>query len=74
MATNLRPYAGGTDHEGKPCVRGPQMEYYSTHLNPQLLAETPERAQDLAYIANTAYETGYKQAQADLRRAMGIDQ
>lgn len=34
---------------------------------------TPEDANGAAKVANVAYQEGYRQAQADIRRALGIE-
>lgn len=57
-------------------VNGPDMDgglgYYSHTLNPQLSMKTIEEAERAAEIANIAYDVGYRQAQHDIRKSLGI--
>lgn len=70
-----KPYKAGWRHEPDlHCVDGPGsgMGYYAHTLWPHLSMETKEEAERAAEIANIAYDEGYKHAQADIRKALGL--
>lgn len=46
--------------------------YYNGTSRPSLRCDTQEEAEKLARIANIAYAEGYKAAQLDIKKALGI--
>jgi len=68
-----KPYNAGTDNDGKPFVSGPGsgMGYYSGTLFPEMRFTSREDAEAGARCCNEAYRAGYKQAQRDIRAALG---
>ena len=57
-------------------VDGPQdagIGYYSHTLSPHLSMKTMEEAERAATLCNSAYGAGYRQAQYDMRKALGLD-
>jgi hypothetical protein len=49
-----------------------ELGYYSHTMNPHLSMKTKEEAERSAEIANITYEVGYRQAQHDIRKSLGI--
>ena len=71
---NQQVYSASNNHESLPVVKGPGkgLGYYAHTLNPHLTCESKEEAERTAQIANIAYSEGYKQAQRDMQKALGI--
>lgn len=67
-------YKAGLDSNLSPYVDGPGdgLSYYGGTLWPHLRFNKDEDAERAAIIANTAYNAGYRQAQLDIRKALGI--
>jgi hypothetical protein len=52
-------------YTGKPTMIGPGID--------PLIFGSFEEAQRAAELANAAFKAGYRQAQKDMRRALGVD-
>lgn len=68
-----KPYSAAVGSDGKHCVDGPGdgFGYYAGTLWPQLRLSTKADAEAAATLANTAHAEGYRQAQYDIRKALG---
>ena len=69
-----QPYSACIGSDSKHCVDGPGngFGYYGGTLWPQLRLSTKADAEAAATLANTSYAEGYRQAQYDIRKALGI--
>lgn len=67
-------YKPSTNFELKPCVSGPGygFGYYDTYRLAHLACATQQEAERASEIANRAYREGYQQAQADIRKVLGV--
>jgi hypothetical protein len=56
------------------CVTGPGegLGYHSWYLNPSMQLPDYDTAERAAKIAQSAYDAGYKQAQRDIRKSLGL--
>lgn len=72
----MSEYEAILNDAGLPCVsgRGNGLGFYAHYLNPGLSFQDMENAERAAKIANIAYQSGYRQAQEDIRNAIGLDQ
>ena len=68
-------YSEAIDSDGKHYVKGPGkgLSYHGGTLYPETRFERQEDAEKAAGIANTSHSEGYKQAQRDMRKAMGLE-
>jgi hypothetical protein len=69
-----KPYEHRVDTDQKNYVHGPGngLDYFSGILWPELRCNSQEEAERAATIANIAYEQGYKAAQLEARKALGL--
>lgn len=68
-------YKVALGHDGKFYPEGPGngFSFYSGTLFPEFRFDKEKQAKIASDIANTAYAEGYAKAQADMRKALGID-
>lgn len=73
-----KPYYAAADSAGTSYVAGPNtgsgsdFSYYGGTLSPGSRCESAAAAETAATLCNAAYQAGYEQAQADMRRVMGV--
>lgn len=71
--TLTKPYESRYGSDSKYYVHGDGLPgYYGGTLYPELRMDSDDEAKRAAEIANIAYKEGYKQAQADIRKALGV--
>lgn len=70
------PYKAASSHEDGYYVNGPasggECGYYGGTLYPSTRLKTMAEAEIAAMFANIAFEQGYKQAQRDMQKCLGI--
>lgn len=72
--TNYSPYTVGNGSDSKWYVDGPGngTGYYSGTLFSDMRISNEEDVKAATKVANEAYKAGYKQAQYDIRKSLGI--
>lgn len=70
-----KPYKASHGSDQRPSVEGPGngMGYDSGTLWPSMRFSSDQDAEAGALCANEAYRMGYLHAQADMRRALGLE-
>ena len=68
-------YKVALGHDGKFYPEGPGdgFSFYSGTMFPKFRFDKEKQAEIAVDIANRAYVEGYAKAQADMRKALGID-
>ena len=70
-----KQYKAGYGSDKKPYVDGPSdgsLSYHGGTLWPDMRCDSEAESERAAAIANIAFAEGYKAAQHDIRRALGI--
>lgn len=67
-------YKAITNSNDLHCISGPGngFGYHAHTLNPDLTCNSLEEAERAAKVAFIAYRAGYRQAQKDMRKSMGL--
>lgn len=73
---SVKPYEAQIDNRSGYYVSGPapggECDFNGWYLYPETRFDSEAAANSAAIIANIAYREGYKQAQADIRKALGV--
>ena len=69
-----KPYRSGYGYDKKMYVdgQGDGLDYYSGEMCPELRFDTEQEAKKSAMIANIAFQEGYKAAQNDVKKILGL--
>lgn len=72
----MKPYIVAVDSEGLNYVKGPddggQCSYHGGYMNPKTRFQTIDHALVVADMMNMAFDQGYKNAQSEFRKVIGI--
>lgn len=69
---NISSENGWYCHGPEPHGGSGQFRYEGWYLNPQSRFDTADLAKQVSVLLNLAYQAGYEQAQAEMRKAVGL--